>query len=1084
MAPREPAPQTDLAVEETAAQLGLASLTPKDAIAADKGASAKQLFDRATAAAAAADRAAAAAELVGLVAAAGPHALDAFDVFASLRAALADKKNAVAREGALGLVAAVAASPELRAAEPFLIPLLRTVLDLLADKAKPVTAAAAKAAEAIAAGVNSSATKMVLPILYQSMDYSQKWQVKEGALRILGQLASVAPKQMTAAVPDIIPLVSDCMWDTKAEVKKAAFKAMNDVCALISNKDIEKFIPALIACIAEPEKVPETVHQLGATTFVQEVESPTLAIMVPLLSRGMQERSTPIRRKCAVIIDNMCKLVENPAYIAPFLPKLLPALRKVEDEMSDPEARSVAERARVMLEKFDTPENRAILTEAEKLAESLKTEVRADEKHLHALSHIVKDVTGSELPQGNHFFRPSVEYVAILAANLEAAKDFDPVAWEAAVVPYLLPLLPEDQAKRVADAFLDKCYKSLEAKEDNGDEEDEGEEDLCDCEFSLAYGARILLNRTKLHLKRGRRYGLCGANGTGKSTLMRAIANEQVEGFPPKEVLRTVYVEHDIDGSLADIPVLEFVMLDETIGKQNKDDVVTALKGVGFDDAKLKTAIASLSGGWKMKLALARAMLLNADILLLDEPTNHLDVVNVAWLENYLTGLKTVTSIIVSHDSGFLDNVCTDIIHIHNFKLKRYRGNLSEFVKRVPEAKSYYELGAAEIKFKFPEPGFLEGVKTKERAIIKMQKVDFQYPGTDRKQLEDISFQCSLGSRVAIIGPNGAGKSTLVKLLVGELEANEGTGTVWRHPNLRIAYVAQHAFHHIEHHLDKTPNQYIQWRYATGEDREELGKANRTISAEEEKEMSKVHVIDGMKLVVDEVLARRKLKSSYEYEVSFVGKMSSDNMWLPRSQLEEMGLLKKLQEVDMKEAASQGLARPLVQKEIEKHLVDMGLEPEIISHSHIKGMSGGQKVKLVIGAAMWQRPHILVLDEPTNYLDRESLGALAHAIKEFGGGVCIITHNREFTEALCTEVWAVDAGRLTPSGHNWVQGQGKGPRLEEKDQEDTLDAMGNVVKGKAKSLSAKDAKKKARAKALKKKNGVRGDRTWRSRGSR
>jgi elongation factor 3 len=327
---------------------------------------------------------------------------------------------------------------------------------------------------------------------------------------------------------------------------------------------------------------------------------------------------------------------------------------------------------------------------------------------------------------------------------------------------------------------------------------------------------------------------------------------------------------------------------------------------------------------------------------------------------------------------------------------------LSEFVKRVPEAKSYYELGAAEIKFKFPEPGFLEGVKTKERAIIKMQKVDFQYPGTDRKQLHDISFQCALGSRVAIIGPNGAGKSTLVKLLVGEMETEEGNGTVWRHPNLRIAYVAQHAFHHIESHLDKTPNQYIQWRYATGEDREELGKANRQVSEEEEKAMSKVHLIEGQKLVVDEVLSRRKLKSSYEYEVSFVGKMSSDNMWMPRSTLEEMGLLKKMQEIDMKEAAQMGMSRPLVQKEIEKHLVDMGLEAEIISHSHIKGMSGGQKVKLVIGAAMWQRPHILVLDEPTNYLDRESLGALAHAIKEFGGGVVIITHNRLVLARLLT----------------------------------------------------------------------------------
>lgn len=117
-----------------------------------------------------------------------------------------------------------------------------------------------------------------------------------------------------------------------------------------------------------------------------------------------------------------------------------------------------------------------------------------------------------------------------------------------------------------------------------------------------------------------------------------------------------------------------------------------------------------------MKLALARAMLFKADILLLDEPTNHMDVVNVAWLENYLKSLERCTSIIVSHDSGFLNNVTTDILHLNRFKVKRYPGNLQAFVKMVPEAKSYYELAPAEdYQFKLPNPPLLEGVKTKEK---------------------------------------------------------------------------------------------------------------------------------------------------------------------------------------------------------------------------------------------------------------------------------------------------------------------------------------------------------------------------------
>jgi elongation factor 3 len=113
-----------------------------------------------------------------------------------------------------------------------------------------------------------------------------------------------------------------------------------------------------------------------------------------------------------------------------------------------------------------------------------------------------------------------------------------------------------------------------------------------------------------------------------------------------------------------------------------------------------------------------------------------------------------------------------------------------------------------------------------------------------------------------------------------------------------------------------------------------------------------------------------------------------------------------------------------------------------VSHSRLKGLSGGQRVKCVLAACSWLRPHLIVLDEPTNYLDRDSLGALSKALKSFAGGVIIITHNSEFTRDLTSEVWAVLDGRMTPSGHNWVQGQGSGPRLENKEgDEEAFDAM-------------------------------------------
>ncbi|KAH0295413.1 ARM repeat-containing protein, partial [Aureobasidium melanogenum] len=201
-----------------------------------------------------------------------------------------------------------------------------------------------------------------------------------------------------------------------------------------------------------------------------------------------------------------------------------------------------------------------------------------------------------------------------------------------------------------------------------------------------------------LRLKRGQRYGLLGPNGSGKTTLMRAINNEQVEGFPKQSEVKTVYVEHDLDSDDTEKTVIGWTLQKlAAVGVETpEEEVRKTLIEFGFLPEQLDGPIGGLSGGWKMKLALARAVFEKPDILLLDEPTNHLDVKNVAWLENYLV-TSPCTSIIISHDSKFLDNVIQHVIHYERFKLKRYRGKLSEFVKRVPSAKSYYELGASEI---------------------------------------------------------------------------------------------------------------------------------------------------------------------------------------------------------------------------------------------------------------------------------------------------------------------------------------------------------------------------------------------------
>lgn len=992
-------------------------------------------------------------EITGIVKSEGPITMRKYLVVERILFSGADKANALAREGAALVVSSLMTEIG-RPVEPFIVPVLPTLLNLLSDKIGSVRAAAEAAGRTLCSSICPFAAKQLTPALFTGMSDRKNWKTAEGSLILLSAVAQSAPRQLSLCLPEIVPKVSEAMGDSKEQVKKAAFTAMADSCQAIGNRDIEQFIPALVSSIARPQEVPETVHKLSATTFVQQVNAATLSLMVPLLQRGLKERAPAIKRKTAVIIENMSKLIDDPLDAVPFLPKLLPGLELVSNEAADPEIRNVAQKAHKILDQVGDDAKIALQAQL------------SEEEQAKVVVSILKDVIAASAPvEITEALEASLKYIAVMTAELIIHKLFEPEDWSSCVKGSLLPFFSEEDADIVVGKLLERSIADYESRKVQPVEDDSGEPDLCKVEFSLAYGGKILLNNANLWLKRGRRYGLCGPNGCGKSTLMRAIANGQLEGFPSPDELRTVYVEHDLDASVAEVAVIDLIVNEPTLAGIEKAHAVEVLGSVGFTDDMQSGPVAALSGGWKMKLALARAILMKADILLLDEPTNHLDVKNVAWLVNHLTSLKDVSAMIVSHDSGFLDNVCTDIIHYENRKLKQYKGNLSKFVEQKPEARVYYELDQATISFKFPEPGYLEGIKTKDKAILKMQRVNFTYPGVTKQTLFDITVQCSLSSRVAVIGPNGAGKSTLIKILTGELEAPDGY--VWKHPNLRVAYVAQHAFHHVEQHLDATPNEYIRWRYAFGEDREEQEKVSRKKSEEEEKKMQEKVVVDGSKKILESLLGRRKLKKSYEYEVQWKGQVETS--WLTRDVLEEMGFVKLVNEIDAKEAAKQGLiTRPLTIANVQKHLEDFGLEPEFGTHSRIRGLSGGQKVKLVLGAAMWNCPHMLVLDEPTNYLDRDSLGALASAIREYGGGVVMISHNSEFTSSLCPEVWKVDAGRLTCEGEPaWLSAREK---IEQKQQPDEMiDALGNTVKiiAPKKKLSRKELKAKEKARKAK-----------------
>lgn len=553
------------------------------------------------------DRSAAAGELAAAVKAAGIASLTTSGALAKLQSGVEDKDAGV-REGALLAIAAVATTVG-RPAEPYLIPILGAVLGALADKAAPVRAAAAQAQQALEALLCPHGIAAVLPTLFEAM-LAQKWQTNEGACKLLSALADRAPRQVAVCLPDIVPKVTEAMGNARQAVKDAAVEAMTKCMNVVGNRDIEQFIPVLVSCLQNPVNVPDTVHKLASTTFVQTVEAPTLSIMVPLLVRGLrQDNTTAIKRKAAVIIENMAKLVDNPLDAVPFLPKLLPGLEKVANEVADPECRSVAQRAH---------------KELSRVGNEGKT-VPPKKKDPEAVAAALKELIAARQPAvaNDAVFAVTLRYVGTLCAALQDIKNFEFDAWSGeAAGAYLSTFVPEADAEAVTRAYLARAVEEAEreAAAARVVDEDEGEE-LCNCEFSLAYGAKILLNNATMRLLRGHRYGLCGPNGVGKSTLMRAIANGQVDGFPPADELRTVYVEHDIQASLADLNVVDFVFADPLLHTGGLDvtreEIEAQLTGIGFTQEMLAMVITSLSGGWKMKLALARAMLMKADILLL-----------------------------------------------------------------------------------------------------------------------------------------------------------------------------------------------------------------------------------------------------------------------------------------------------------------------------------------------------------------------------------------------------------------------------------------------------------------------------------
>jgi ATP-binding cassette, subfamily F, member 3 len=501
---------------------------------------------------------------------------------------------------------------------------------------------------------------------------------------------------------------------------------------------------------------------------------------------------------------------------------------------------------------------------------------------------------------------------------------------------------------------------------------------------TLRRGARVLLQDASMNVHPGQKTGLVGPNGSGKSSLFALIRGELHAdagevSLPPRWVLSHVAQETPA----IERPALEFVMdgdaelrqveneiaaaeqaheagehlanlharYEEIGGYQARSRAQTLLSGLGFDEASHASAVARFSGGWRMRLNLARALMCRADLLLLDEPTNHLDLDAVLWLEDWLRAFPGAV-ILITHDREFLDAVTQMIVHVENQKLNAYAGNYTAFesqrAARLAQQQASFEkqqravahLEAFITRFRAKATKARQ-VQSRIHALEKLEKIAaahvdspfsfaFRAPAEKPRQLfrleeaaagynavpvlSGIEWSVLPGDAIGLLGPNGAGKSTLLKSIVGDLPLVGGT--LHRAQGLRVGYFAQHQVDQLR--LDETALWHL----------ERL--------APEEREQVFRNFLGGFDFRGDQVAQK------------------------------------------------------------------------------VASFSGGEKARLALALIVWQRPNLLLLDEPTNHLDIEMRESLAQALVDFEGGLIVVAHDRHLLSAATDQWMLVADGKLAP----------------------------------------------------------------------
>ena len=453
--------------------------------------------------------------------------------------------------------------------------------------------------------LNPWLTLYVANILLDILNSSERAQ-RQYVYKTLNYLTKTNNKQITPLLSNLIPVVTNDVNSSQKEVKESSMKCLKQLLKCSNNADLEPFIPVILEAFTNPGSINTSVEKLASCIFVQNVEAPALAIVTPILVKGLNDRKTETKRKCCVIIDNMCKLVEHPKEISAFGEMLKKLIEKNSETISDPEAREVANKAlntiKSCLGNYNEAQNNSLTIDN------------------------IQKYFKENYP--SYEYKESLNYII---QNLGFIQEFDPEIWYNNFKFYIMNKTDEE-ISTICNEMRKYIEKIFEVKEDIYEDNEEGV-DLYKGSFSLAYGALTLLNNCNLHLKRNRFYGLLGPNNCGKTTLMRAIANEQVEGFPKKDELKTIFVEHEIQEREVgeddkgfpilniDLCGIDWILdycnvLCEMNPKVTSEQVETLMMDIGFGNSRqdfgkdrladANMGVTTYSGGWKVKMQLCQ----------------------------------------------------------------------------------------------------------------------------------------------------------------------------------------------------------------------------------------------------------------------------------------------------------------------------------------------------------------------------------------------------------------------------------------------------------------------------------------------